>query len=271
MRYRIELVGDLMKPALRAKYIAEFGDACYVSDANTFDCWYKTWQDACADAVKIGEVSGNLPYDPGYECQPVGNGDYTLQIGPDKNANITRIYFANAPRQTPRVEVDGMLVEVNGPYRNLPEPKTVQPGEEFYCDSGVIGADGTALTQRAWILQVNRNAHKNDAGIGEIHSDLAGFKWPCKTMDEHCNVVIGECEEPLVLHDPDKKPLPFHPGLIARVHHVVPKKDKRLCPWGTNSYKNAAVVSHELNEYLTNNNPPAEEVKRLNNTPAYTP
>jgi hypothetical protein len=35
--------------------------------------------------------------------------------------------------------------------------------------------------------------------------------------------------------------------------------------------KNAAVISHELNEYFTNDNPPAEEVKRLNNAPAYTP
>jgi hypothetical protein len=68
-----------------------------------------------------------------------------------------------------------------------------------------------------------------------------------------------------------RNPFLSHPGLIARVHHVVPKKDKRLCSWGTNSMKNAAVISHELNEYFTNDNPPAEEVKRLNNAPAYTP
>ena len=47
--------------------------------------------------------------------------------------------------------------------------------------------------------------------------------------------------------------------------------DKRSCPWGTNSTRNAAVISRALNIYFTNNNPPAEEVKRLNAAPAYTP
>jgi hypothetical protein len=48
-------------------------------------------------------------------------------------------------------------------------------------------------------------------------------------------------------------------------------KDKRRCSWGTNSTKNAAVISHALNTWLSNKNPPAEEVKRLNNATAYTP
>jgi len=264
-RYHIQLVGDLMNTALRAKYIAVFGDACYVSEANTFDCWYKTWQDACVDAVKIGEVSGNAPYDRGYECQPDGVGNYWLQIGPDV-ANRTWIFFDKAPRQTPLVEVDGVDVEVNGPYRNLPEPPTVGLAQPFNkCSSGVLGPDGKPITQTKYILQVNRNAHG-----GEIHSDLAGFTWPCKRMDENCKEVEEVCEEPLVLADPDK-PAPFHPGLIARVHHVVPMKDKRSCDWGTNSNKNAAVISHELNEYFKNGDPPEDEVRRLNNAPAYTP
>jgi hypothetical protein len=32
---------------------------------------------------------------------------------------------------------------------------------------------------------------------------------------------------------------------------------------GTNSNKNVAVISHALNRYLWNNNPPEAEVKRL--------
>jgi hypothetical protein len=47
--------------------------------------------------------------------------------------------------------------------------------------------------------------------------------------------------------------------------------DKRSCSWGTNSNKNAAVISAQLNQFFTNNNPPAEEVKKLNNATAYTP
>jgi len=269
-RYRLELLGDpTNNPAVRAKYIAAFDDACYLADnANrTFDCWYKTWAKACEDAPFIGEVSGNAAYDKGYKCQPVGNGDYTLQTGSNVS-NITRIFFDNAPRQTPLVEVDGMLVEVNGPYRNLPEPPTVGTGQPFNkCFSGMVDANGEAIYQREYILQVNRNAHKNDAGIGEIHSDLAGFTWSCK--NEKCEDVI--CEEPLVLHDPFSKEKPFDPGLIAQVHHAVPMTDKRGCAWGTNSNKNAAVISTKLNKWLLNKNPPAEEVKQLNKTPAYTP
>jgi hypothetical protein len=260
MRYRIPLDGNpSMDVALRSKYIAAFGDACYMSEANTFDCFYKEWKDACADAVKIAEVYGAAPFDKGYTCQPVGNGDYTLQVGPDVANKIT-IYYQAAPRQTPLVEIDGVPTEVNGPYRNLTEPQKLGPGEDFYCPSGQVGADGNVLKQRAWILQVNQ---KKD---GAIHSDLAGFKYPCKTMNENCEEVIGECKEPDVL-----KAGPRGDPEAAQVHHVLPRYDKRSCPWGTNSNKNAAVISRQLNRYLTNMVPPAEEVKKLNNATAYTP
>ncbi|MDI1451543.1 hypothetical protein [Polyangium sp. 6x1] len=266
MRYRIQLVGDLMNAALRAKYVAAFGDACYVSEAGTFDCWYEKWEKACEDAALIGEVSGNAAYDKGYKCQPDGVGNYWLQIGPDV-ANRTWIFFDKAPRQTPLVEVDGVLVEVSGPYRDLPEPPTVGPGHEFNnCDSGMLGADGKPLLQHHYILQVNRNAHG-----GEIHSDLAGFKWTCTVYNANCEEVEAECEEPLVLYDRRIKPAPFDPGLFAEVNHVVPRKDQRKCDWGTNSNKNAAVISKKLNEWLSNKNPPAEEVQRVNAAKAYTP
>jgi hypothetical protein len=74
------------------------------------------------------------------------------------------------------------------------------------------------------------------------------------------------CTEPDFLEDP------FDPvGTKPNVHHVVPMKDKRCCPWGTNSYENAAVISRKLNAHFTNDDPPEEEVKRLNNAEAYTP
>ncbi|MDC3962005.1 hypothetical protein [Polyangium jinanense] len=276
MRYRIPRMGNPgMDLALRAKYIAAFGSACYLSEGPTptFNCFYKTPQEACDEGVRVAEVFGAAPYDKNYPaCEPIaGTENYFRQVGPDPAIHIV-ISYEPAPRQTPLVEVDGVPTEVSGPYRNLPEPPTLGPAQPFNkCDSGVLGADGKPLLQHTYILQVNRNAHKNDADVGEIHSDLAGFKWPCTVMNENCEEVAAECEEPLVLYDPADKKAPFHPGSIARVHHVVPMKDKRSCPWGTNSTKNAAVISHALNQYLLNNDPPAEEVKRLNNAPAYTP
>ena len=264
MRYHIPLDGNpSFDVPLRNKYIAAFGSACYMSDSDpsTFNCFYKMWQAACADAVKIGEVSGNAPFDKGYMCQPDGVGNYTLQVGPDV-ANSIQINYQAAPRQTPLVEVNGMPTELSGPYRNLTEPPTLGPGQPFNrCNSGMVDADGGSLTQTEWILQVNRKAH----GDGRIHSDLAGFKWSCK--DENCKTTT--CEEPDVLDEPDNKAA--YLDRQAQVHHVVPMKDKRGCSWGTNSNKNAAVISRKLNRHFTNNNPPADEVKQLNNATAYTP
>ena len=254
-RYRIPLDGNpSMDVALREKYIAAFGDACYMSEGNAFNCFYEKWQDACADAVMIAEVYGAAPFDKGYSCQPVGNGDYALQVGPDV-ANKIFIYYEDAPRQTPLIEVDGMPTEVSGPYRNLTEPQKLGPDEDFWCPSGQVGADGVSLKQREWILQVNSKAHED-----VIHSDLAGFEYPCKKGGPEI------CKEARILkaepkNDPD----------AAQVHHIVPRKDQRSCPWGTNSNKNAAVISRRLNRYLTNMVPPAEEVKRLNNAAAYAP
>jgi hypothetical protein len=117
---------------------------------------------------------------------------------------------------------------------------------------------GMPLNQRDWILLVNRKAHN-----GELQSDLADFTYPCG-VDENCNPKI--CKESRFL-----KEGPMGDPDAVQVHHVVPMNDKRRCPWGANSNKNAAVISSKLNRYLWNKQPPADEVKLLNDAPAYTP
>lgn len=258
MRYRIPLLGDPnMNLALRQSYIDAFGSACYVSDADnpTFNCFYKKWEDACAEAVKIGKVSGNAPYKEGYKCQPVGNGNYTLQTDSDV-ANYITIYYEAAPRQTPLIDVKSVPTEVSGPYRNLTEPQNLAPGQRFNCNT--VDKYGAKIEQRDLILQVNRDAHG-----GEIHSDLAGFEYPCG-VDENCKPKT--CTEPLVL-----KAGPKNDPEAAQVHHVVPMTDGRSCPWGTNSNKNAAVISRALNIFLYNKEPTIDEVVRINKVPPYTP
>ncbi|MRG93125.1 hypothetical protein [Polyangium spumosum] len=263
MLYRIPLLGNPTENgALRSKYIAAFGSACYMSvgPIPTFNCFYETWEAACADAVKIGKVSGNAEYDEGYECQPVGNGDYTLQVGPDPAIKIP-ITYEDAPLQSSLIEIKTVPTEVNGPYRNLVEVTPVEPGKRFDCTSGQVGADGKTMSQKKWALEVNRKAHG-----GKIHSDLAGYTWPCE--DENCKPTT--CTEPELLNEPPKDPKVYDP-YAAQVHHVVPRKDPRGCRWGTNAYKNAAVISWKLNLHLTNKPPPIKEVTLINKVPPYTP
>jgi hypothetical protein len=105
-------------------------------------------------------------------------------------------------------------------------------------------------------LQVNRAAHLDK----QIHSDLAGFEYPCDGPGKPM------CKEPLVLqivspNDPD----------AAQVHHVVRANDLRCCPWGTNSNTNAAVISRKLNIILTNSYPSAAEVLQINQVTPYPP
>ena len=105
-------------------------------------------------------------------------------------------------------------------------------------------------------LQANRNA--ND---GNLKSDLKGFTWPCEE-----NGVATTCIEEVFL-----KEGPSGDPNAAQVHHVVRRLDKRSCAWGTNTNKNAAVISRRLNRFLTNNEPGADEVTAINAIPPSPP
>lgn len=256
MRYRIQLDGDVMDPVVRAKYIAWFGSACYVSEANTFDCFYKDPQKACADGVLVPEVLGASAHNKSYPClQVAGTDNYWRQVGSDPAIKID-ITYEVAPRETPLIDVNGVSTAVNGPYRNLTEPDKLAPGNDFHC------AKIDNIEQWERILQVNRKAHG-----GAIHSDLAGFTYPCG-VDENCKPKT--CTEPLVLKDPKTTPNQYDPER-AEVHHEVRRKDKRGCFWGTNSNGNAAVISVKLNRHLTNNYPMAAEVLQVNSASPYMP
>lgn len=258
MMYRIELQGDPTKIAAdRAKYKAAFGSACYVAAANNaFNCYFKDLETACKQGLRVPEVYGALPYSDKYDtkCHEVGNGLYERQVGPDP-ANKMYVYFEDAPVETSNIDVDGGApITINGPYRNLPQLTTVKAGGHFYCSTGLPKPGGGTLSQRDWLIQVNRKA--NDGGI---RSDMAGFVHPCETG---CPEI---CTEPEFL-----KEGPKNDPLAAQVNHVARKTGLRSCPWGSNANGNAAVISRRLNLYLYNKYPTKKEVEQINKVPPYT-
>lgn len=250
-QYRIELLGDTNNIELRKKYKAAFGQACYVSAANSFNCYFKTPQKACQEVLKVPLIFGAAPYqNHPMTCKQVpGTENWSLQTGSDP-ANVTYMVFETPPMQHPLLWVDGVpTLEVNGPYRNLPEPSKVLPGKGFDC----LRIDGVEQKER--ILQMNRK--KNG---GKIRSDLPGFTWPC---DEPS----GTCTEEEFLLEPSKT----YNKNRAEVDHVASRKDPRNCDWGTNSNKNAAVVSARLNKYFSNKDRAKEVVDLINAIPPYAP
>ncbi|MDC0746051.1 hypothetical protein [Polyangium mundeleinium] len=234
-RYYLPLLGNPSDDIeLQRKYKTAFGSACYVAaDANaTFNCFYEEKQlkvkkngedgKACADAKMIAEIFGAAPYSKNYKCvKDSGTDDYSLQVGPDPAIKIY-IKLGDAPLETSLIEINGMPTEVNGPYRNLVEPSNVGPGKDFHCEK----IDN--IEQRVRILQVNRKAHG-----GKIHSDLAGFTYPCG-VDENCKPKI--CTEPDILKDPESTPNQYDP------------RARRGAPRGAQEGQAPMPVGHELEQ-----------------------
>ncbi len=101
----------------------------------------------------------------------------------------------------------GVPTEINGPYRNLPAPNEVAPGNTFHC------AKINNVEQWEVILQANRAA--NDGGI---RSDLAGFTYPCKDSCGKQTI----CTEPEFLKEPGAKHRLCVPDMDAASANVPP-------------------------------------------------
>ncbi|MBK9266346.1 MAG: hypothetical protein IPM54_41995 [Polyangiaceae bacterium] len=236
-RFKIQLQGDPNNNIeTRRKYKAAFGSACYMSaDINnsTFNCFYRKVEgkgQACEHAQMVAQVFGAAPYAEGYPCKEVPGTKIDL---------VHRL--VDAPLQHPLIEVDAVpTIAVNGPYRNLPEPQDLAPGNDFYKE--VVDKNGNQVDQQDLILKVNR-----DANGGEIHSDLAGFVYPCDKTDPS-----KMCTEPTVLKKRVLMTTTPRRSIMSRA-----PKTTRCCPWGTNSNANAAVISRKLNHFLRNKYPSA--------------
>lgn len=104
------------------------------------------------------------------------------------------------------------------------------------------------------------NRKKNN---GVIRSDLPGYIYPCTKGSPMM------CTEPEFLNEPPTPPA-YDPN-AAQVDHVASKKDPRGCNWGTNSNKNAAVISAKLNNHFLNKDRAKDVVDLINAISPYTP
>jgi hypothetical protein len=88
-------------------------------------------------------------------------------------------------------------------------------------------------TQRDAILEVNNPISGDYTSDLMEHEDLRQFEAP-------------ECKGQLRKNHPN-------PDCRPEIHHIVPRIDSKGCACGANSYKNALVISHKLNNAMSNN------------------
>ncbi len=136
-------------------------------------------------------------------------------------------------------------VNVNGPYRQCPDSFTLC-GTKY--TEAINGFDFTS-TQKKTIKKANW------AKNGKLKSDLAGYRYTYNG--------VSYVEPEFLDESPNKN------ANSPEIHHVLPKKDRQGCNCGSNSMKNAAVISHRLNQYFLNNKRETAEVQMINSKEPY--
>lgn len=220
-----------------------------------------------------------LQYLPNLTEAIAGSNDFRCYFDPKNTSNNQVAWYQKAPRQRTKmpVGVNGPLKDVSGPYRNVPDPSYVYGGGVFPAPQPGFGFSCTSNADiRKMLLDVNIKNPKlgdsNDAlGLkGKIKSDMAGFVYPRPQSGQACNEYVPGsttmCREPETLLNETT----YNPR-NAQVDHIVPATDKRGCPWGDNSTKNAAIISAQLNVFLSNNMPTAEVLDLVQPTASYVP
>lgn len=279
-----------IKQANGTKYVAMFPDDCYYNDQSGYvECYFKDAMTSCADAAKannnienpnntgtqwalasVTEVQGSnmMSYTCNFTTTP-GNGMQSLQTN-----------YTGPLHRGDKVPFMGMFVDVAGPYRDM-DPiiagagydyggmtlTAPMPGLSFQC-TWVRSQTGQLAPIRDLVVGLNKQAHNNSP---TITSDLAGMTYTPPGGDpNNCfqKGSGGQCVEPTTLLDTPGKPN------SAELHHVVPRKNGQkgtspTCRWGKNSMKNAALISRQLNQVLSNGLPPDKEIMLLNNAAPY--
>lgn len=218
-RYNMTLDLSWSDPAAQQKYMARFPDNCFVTWTNNFACYFKTAQEACdAKVISHDQIAQFPKYEQPTTCS--FNGTY-YELLDAEGTSKAQISLTQQPLQASEA--------IAGPYSNLSDgTEPILPGRAIGC-------------RASQVIAANQD-HFHD---GKVHSDLAGFLFPCPEGR-------GFCIEPDDITD--KNPV---------VHQIVPRTDPRGCGLGTNSFANVAVMSSKLAAALGNEMPPAKAIEKL--------
>jgi hypothetical protein len=220
---------------------------------NYYRCIFDSANNACFKYVQAHNMWGTqqgLPWKPttikvgdgSYKCTYCWNGE-TPTNNPDgkycaNDADFNLDFQPQWHGPYPDVPYFCVNIPVSGPYSNLSDDFTAC-GQNY--SQGVAGAEFTQ-TQKDDIKALNRVQFSAPANTNR--SDLAGFCFPKPPKGCYPGFEVSDkvCKEP-------DTPLP---SSQMQVHHIVPRSAGNSCPCGTNSPKNAMVISAKLNNYFSN-------------------
>jgi hypothetical protein len=122
-----------------------------------------------------------------------------------------------------------------------------------------------ALTRRRWAVLGVLVLGLGAAGVtGACGSNESGPLDSCPTPPDTPTDTPTACPAPI-----EEPCLRYHIPLDGNPSTDVALRSKYIAAFGTPCYMSEAATFDCF--FFTNNNPPADEVKRLNNAPPYTP
>ena len=211
---------------------------------------FPTALDACKHAVKVYQGNEYARIDPNSNL-PGDKHCYAKQAANDNNQNddfhVTVVYekpiqpHCNQP--------------VCGPYGNLSDQYYTQVAVQTKQGTYVIHTAATELRRRGADYtdkQRPKIIKQNKGGGNVIVSDLLNA--PVE-FSEHAPGLTPVCTT--LKYNPPNPPPGYRPvstsdPCYVNIHHIIPRVDQNSCPCGRNSYKNALVISRQLNNKLTN-------------------
>jgi hypothetical protein len=178
--------------------------------------------------------------------------DFNNNDLPDDQGTI--LYFEPSLTREPCCEI-----VVKGPHELMPDVWYDQPGGKYTPVVQRAPADGLPFTSwplfemmggtavRSQVWQIRRpNQLKNERF--RFASDL--FRPEAKELRKFETELLGEAFEGAL----DNEPFDGERGDDApEVDHIIPRVDKYGCPCGSNSSRNAHIISAKLNRELSNN------------------